>query len=387
MTDRVRIVFLVHTLESGGAEGQLVEWLRALPPEEFDRRVICVVRGGFHEDTVRALGVPIEVLGYRPMRRSNGSLDCLAAASWVPAFVRLVRSLRRFRPHILQTLLTMSDVMGALAVKLIRPQIRLAGSRLALTDCARLGRVRQTVMRWAVSRADSLLCNSAAVAEDTVREQGADPKKITLVYNGVDCELFEKAGKERDRTRSDLGLSSGDQAIGSVAQLRPEKGHDTLLKAFAVLREQRPESRLFLVGSGPKKDELCRRARELAIEDAVEFLDVRKDVAALLAAFDLLVLPSQTEGFSNVVLEGMAAGVPLVATRVGGNAEALDEGRCGMLVPPDDPEAMAKAMAGVLENPEWARQTAEDARRRARDLYSLEALHRNMRSFYRKLAG
>ena len=385
---RIRVLFIIHTLESGGAEGQLVEWLQALPPGEFDRRVVCLVKGGFHEKAVRDLGIPIEILGYRPMRRPDGSLDVGAALTGIPALWRLVRILRHFRPHVVHTLLLMSDVLGALALPLSRVRgIRLVGSRLALTDCARIGRFRQRVLRWSIDRTDVLFCNSRAVAEDAIRTQGADPEKIATIYNGVDWPRFQVAPEVRETTRSSLGLGRGDQAIGCVAQLRPEKDHPSLFRAFAALNQSFPGLRLFLVGGGNREPALRALAKQLGIEDRVVFLGVRGDIPEGLSAFDLAVLPSRTEGFSNVLLETMAAGLPIVATRVGGNSEALDEGRCGILVAPNDPDALAEGIRTLLRNPEEARRLGEAARVRARDHFSLETLHGNLRRFYKELVS
>lgn len=383
--NRIRIAFLIHTLQSGGAEGQLVEWLRGLPPEEFDRRVICLVKGGFHEEAVREMGVPIEILGYRPMRRHDGSLDFGAAFTFVPALFRLIGSLRRSRPHILQTVLLMSDVMGAMAVNRVHPRPRLIGSRRALTDCARLGTIRRAILKRAVRKADAIVCNSDAVAEDVIQSQGADPSHIHKIYNGVDWNRFAAARAQRDAVRTSLGLGPDEKALGCIAQLRPEKDHGSLLKAFARVRESHPETILFLVGAGPMEPDVRALAAQLEIDKSIRLLGVRKDIAELCSAFDMLVLPSRTEGFSNVILEGMAAGLPIVTTRVGGNPEALDDGRCGLLVTPDDPDAFAEAIARYLDNPAFAAQIAEAAFSRAREVFSIEALHRNTREFYKGL--
>ncbi len=387
-TNPIRIAFLIHTLEGGGAEGQLVEWLRALPSGEFQCRVSCLVKGGFHEAAVREMGIPIDLLGYSPMRRADGTLDWAAAASALPALWRLVRQLRRFRPQIVQTFLQMSDVMGAMAVRLAgRDRIRLIGSRRSLSDIVRLTGARGRVLRWAVRSADTIVCNSHAVAEDVVRHQGAAPERIVTIYNGVDVRRFESARSRRETTRAALGLSPATTAIGCVAQLRPEKDHESLFHAFADLRRGGRALSLILVGSGPRETALRDLAHQLSLGDAVRFLGVRKDVPDLMAAFDILVLPSRSEGFSNVVLEGMASGLPIVAAHVGGNPEALDDGRCGVLVEPCSREALREGMGKLLDNPPEAHELADRARRRAREVFSIERLHENVRAFYRQVAG
>ncbi len=387
----IRVAFLIHTLQSGGAEGQLVEWLRALataPGGEFEPRLYCLVSGGFHEAEVRRLGVPVEILGYRPMRRkSDGSLDLRAALTLPRAFARLLRALRRDRPAILQTLLLMSDFLGALATCALRHPPRLAGSRLALTDCARLGRWRAAALRWSVRRAGVILCNSRAVANDAIATQGADPARVAMIYNGVDVERFARAAAERERARAAFGFAPGETALGYVAQLRPEKGHRTLLEAFALLARERADLRLALVGSGPLEPELRALAARLGVESRVSFLGVRKEIPGFLAACDLAVHPSDTEGFSNTLLEAMAAGKPIAATRVGGNPEALAGGEAGLLVPPRDPAALAAALRRLLEDPAGARRLGAAAQARARREFSVETLHEHIRDFYRRVAA
>ena len=122
------------------------------------------------------------------------------------------------------------------------------------------------------------------------------------------------------------------------------------------------------------------------LTDWIHFAGVRKDIPELMALMDVLVLPSRTEGFSNVLLEGMASGRPIVTTRVGGNPEALDGGSCGILVPPGDPASLERGIEQLLSDPEMARDLGKRARDRAREQYGVETLYRNLRAFYRRAA-
>lgn len=382
----LRIGFVIHTLESGGAEGQLVEWARALATDEFKCKVYCLVRGGFHEQRIRDLGVDIEILGYRPMRGPDGRLDARAALTGIPALGRLIRAIRRDRPDILHTLLLMSDVMGAVASRFAGHRLRLVGSRRALSDCAGLGGIRAAVLRWAVRKADAVVCNSRAVVEDVIQTQGVAAERVTCIYNGVDVDRFGRARSGREAMRSALGLAPEARTIGYVGQLRPEKGHALLLRSFAELRRRHAAARLLLIGGGPLEPTLRALAGELDIADGVHFLGIRKDIPELLSAMDMFVLPSRTEGFSNVLLEAMASGLPIVASRVGGNPEALDDGGCGLLFESGREEALTAALDRVLSEPETARQLGEAGLRRAREVFSLDALHRQLRAFYRRVA-
>ena len=162
------------------------------------------------------------------------------------------------------------------------------------------------------------------------------PPRCSLIANGIDTARFASAPAP----------PSGSPRIGCVARLSPEKGIDRLLEAFAGVLRQVPYARLAIAGDGPARGQLEARAHELTLGGAVEFLGYREDVSPVLGSLDLFVLPSLTEGIPLALLEAMAAGLPVIATAVGGVPEVVEDGTSGMLVPPGDAAALERAMLG-----------------------------------------
>jgi glycosyltransferase involved in cell wall biosynthesis len=219
----------------------------------------------------------------------------------------------------------------------------------------------------------ALLGNSRAVVAQLLAE-GAPPDRVGLIYNGVDLAPFA-ALPPRETLRARAGLGPDTLVMTVVANLHPYKGHGDLLEGLATVAGALPAPWRLLcagrdtgIGAG-----LGARARELGLGASVEWLGERADVHGLLAASDLGVLPSHQEGFSNSVLEGMAAGLPMVVTAVGGNLEAVEDGVSGVIVPPRDSRALGTAILDLARDPERRRRLGEAARQRATRVFSQEA--------------
>jgi glycosyltransferase involved in cell wall biosynthesis len=203
---------------------------------------------------------------------------------------------------------------------------------------------------WMFPSADVVTGVSDAVGAYFREEARLDFPRVRVIYNGVDVDEF--AGPHDGAAkRAELGISPQDWVIGMVGSLRPQKNHQLLLRAFARLFPSVSEARLVLAGDGELRRPLETLAAELGIQDRVHFLGPRSDVAELLSTFDLYCLPSHYEGMPLTVFEAMAAGVPIVATRVVGIREVVRDGETGLLVPPNDPNALAQALMQARRNP------------------------------------
>jgi glycosyltransferase involved in cell wall biosynthesis len=207
-----------------------------------------------------------------------------------------------------------------------------------------------------------------------VSRDGISPEKLVLISNGLDTGRFSESECTRDIVHKNLGLNSGNQGIVTVGNLIPYKGHADLIKALPAILKKRSNVRLFLVGEDRGiQAELEHLASSLGVWDRVHFLGRRDDVPSLLMAMDLYVMASHEEGSSNALLEAMAAGLPIVATDVGGNREALDDGNAGLLVPPRDPQALASAIERLLDDAVLRAQVATRAKSHAQT-YSVSAM-------------
>jgi sugar transferase (PEP-CTERM/EpsH1 system associated) len=211
-------------------------------------------------------------------------------------------------------------------------------------------------------------------------------RKVSTIPNGVDLTRFGP-GRQPDARRA-LGLPAEGIVVGTVGRLDPVKDQAGLVRAFATLMPAYPDALLVLAGDGPCRGELARLVTDLGADGRVRLLGECRDVAQALAAMDLFVLPSLAEGMSNTILEAMAVGLPVVATRVGGNRELVDEGETGRLVPPRDPRALADAVAGYLDDAHVRVLHGKASRRRASETFALERMYRAHESLYgRLLAG
>jgi glycosyltransferase involved in cell wall biosynthesis len=217
--------------------------------------------------------------------------------------------------------------------------------------------------------------NSKAVGEDTVKRDRGCADKIRLIYNGVKLDEFTSGNFKRIKIREALHLDPDKKLIITVANLIPYKGHIDLLKAVILVTEQFPNSLFLLVGEDRGiRNNLTKLAQELGILNHILFMDRRDDISDLMAASDISVLPSHEEGFSNVVLESMATGLPVVSTRVGGNPEAIIDGMTGWLVPPQNPEELANKIVDLLNDPQKARRWGELGKIRIKEKFLVEKM-------------
>jgi glycosyltransferase involved in cell wall biosynthesis len=238
-------------------------------------------------------------------------------------------------------------------------------------------------------RMDALLGNSRAVVQDLL-DEGAPPDRVRLIYNGIDAERFvtgEVRAARRRALRTELGLPDDQVVLTCVANLFPYKGHADLLAALALLGPGFfSRATLLLAGrDAGARAALEAQADRLGCATSVRFLGERSDVPDLLAASDIGVLASHEEGFSNAVIEGMAAGLPMVVSDVGGNAEAVIDGECGHVVPVRDPAALAKALADLIGDAGRRQAMGDAARRRVVASFSLDACVATYEALYEEL--
>jgi glycosyltransferase involved in cell wall biosynthesis len=224
----------------------------------------------------------------------------------------------------------------------------------------------QTLQEWETfrnQRTHRITVCSEAIAAKVRNVEGVPDTKIRLIYNGVKSSELHMASSA---LRDELGIPPSAPLIGYVGNYRPEKGHETLLRAFRSLLDVQPSVRLVCCGGGNSSVKLRLQAiaAELALNGRAFLLDLQMDVDRIYGAIDLYVNPSDTEGFSNALLESMAHGLAIVATRAGGNPEAIRDGESGLLVPPGDSAELASAMLTLVSDPVFGRKLGRAARDR-----------------------
>lgn len=369
---RVRLLYVAGNFVTGGAERHLLEMWRRLDREGFEVRIAVLKREGAFTPLVESLGLPIVDLGVgRRLYDLTGARGLL----------RLVSLVREFRPDVIHGYLFGPNLFAALAGRLCGvPVVCVAKRNVDAFETKR----QIAVQRLAHRLATHVTAVSCEVAASSVA-LGVPPGRITVIENGVDVSRFDGATR-RDALPGLPPVPAGVPLIGSVGCLAPRKDYGTLLAALAGLA-RRHDFRCAIAGDGPDRAALEARAAELGVADRVVFLGERSDVDRLLPAFDLFTLSSREEGIPNALLEAMAAARPCVATRVGGNQEVLEDGRTGWLVPPQDPDALAGALADALDRPAEAARRGAAARAAMIGERSIDAMVRRHEAFYRRALG
>jgi glycosyltransferase involved in cell wall biosynthesis len=234
------------------------------------------------------------------------------------------------------------------------------------------------------NRVDQVLSVSSRLAERMASDIGFPVERIKVIRNGVDTERFRPRSKAA--ARGAIGIPEEAFVIGAVGRLVPVKDYPTLLSALAVIRDRGIAFHALIAGTGPLRQQLQAMADSLRLHN-VTFLGNRNDVEQVLSAFDVFVLSSSSEGLSNTIQEAMATGLPVVATRVGGADELIDQSRTGLLVPPGSPDALADAITLLARDREARQRMGEEARRRAENAFGLDRMIRDYESLYLSLGA
>lgn len=228
-----------------------------------------------------------------------------------------------------------------------------------------------------------ILSVSHAVKEIMIREAFFARNRISVLHSGIDVSRFKN--RQRGKVRRELCLPDPVTVIGVVARLSEEKGIGYLLEAMPHVLERYPNLYLLIAGDGPIKDKLKNLSVHMGLEQNVIFLGYRNDIPEFMTDLDLLVMPSLAEGFPLSLLEGMAVGLPIVATRVGGIPEIITDGREGILVSPSDPLALSNSIIHILEDEPFRKEMIEKDREKVNILFSLEKMLTEMSKIYRQV--
>lgn len=279
---------------------------------------------------------------------------------------------RKGRYDAVHTYLFLADIVGTLGAKLGGCR-RIIVSRRALHDWRHGASKVEHWLELATNVvADELIANSRTVLEDVQRSERILPHHCGVIYNGI---------RPHDYRLASPGTHSGPIRLVNVGALAPRKGQEFAIRALALLGERGVEARLVVVGGGPDERMLAARAGELGVKDCVEFVGEQLDPRPYLEAADLFVFPSRQEGFSNALIEAMASGLPVVASDVGGNREALGSDG-GMIVPAEDPTALADAIGALVQQRDNLTVIGRSNRQRVERLFSLEASAERLANWY-----
>lgn len=371
---RIRVAILLNALGRGGAEVFATDCAAAMDRARFDVRV-CYFGGAESLLPVLDQGqIPTVNLG------RNGRLDRRA-------FAALYRFLRAEGIDVLQTHLPYSGIIGRVVGRLARVPAIVSTEQQVSSGYRRRTRVLNDLT---LGLADALVCISRGVLE-SVAQHGlftrfAMPQIRRVIPNGVEVEAIQsRARRASPDVRARLGLSAEDFVVGTVGRLERQKGQRYLIEALGELLAAVPRAKAVIVGKGSLDGELAALARRLGLEDRVRFLGERTDVFEVLTGFDVFAFPSLFEGLGVVLLEAMAVGVPVVATRIPGVVDVIEHGQSGLLVPPSDARALAGAIVDLARNPALRRSLVDTGRDRVARHFSLAASARMYAALYQEI--
>jgi len=380
---RIRVAYVLPYLVSGGTEGHVLSLLRKIDRRRFSPLVIALGGGGELEPAFRNEEVPVRVLGRtglppRPGERGRtirDTLGCLGTLSGI---------LRRRRPDIVHSYLPAANVIGPVAARLAGVP-RVIVSKRAMAGYKAAYPLLRRVEPLGNRLADVILVNSDAVRRDVERTERHWEGKFRKIYNGV-ARIEPWAPDEVMAFRRREGIPADALVVLCVSNFYPYKGHEELVEVASRIVPDFQNVIFLMIGRDSGTMEATRaRVLERGIDGSVRFVGSRTDVPDLLRASDLFVHPSREEGFSNAILEAMAAGLPVVACDVGGNPEAVVDGETGRLVPPRDPEQFSAAVVELITDESKRKTFGEAGLRRAAERFSLDRMVGEMESLYESL--
>ena len=392
---KIKVIHIITRLVMGGsAQNTLLTALNHDP----QRHSVSLIKGSTHESamtetetqlvtkqltTAKKRG--IEVIDFPPLVRRISPLHD------IKAFIYIFRLLRRLKPDLVHTHTSKAGILGRLAAWLARVPIIIhtphghvfyghfgrSLSRIFLQMEKLLGRITH-----------HHIALTPEEGKDYVNLGVAKSENISVIHSGVDLNCFKPSATKSNPKRNELGISPDSLLVGYVGWLIPIKGVTYLVKAMAEVVQRHPHSLLVLVGKGDEKGEeeikLREQVENLGLADKVRFLGWRSDVDEVMGCFDIFVLPSLNEGMGRVLVEAMAAGLPIAASRVGGIPDLVKDGQNGILVPPADASSLAKAISDLLTDKEERNRMGEAGKKMCLP-YSAEAMVEQIDVLYAEL--
>ncbi|MBI3231470.1 MAG: glycosyltransferase [Candidatus Doudnabacteria bacterium] len=370
-----RVLQLVDSFNQGGSERQAVQLMRLLHESgEYEVFVACLSEQGPLRREVESLG-----LGEIPVFPLTSFHDPNFAAQ----MVRFVRYLRDQKISIVQSSDFYTNIFGMPGAWLAGVPVRIAARR----ESGKRSALKRRIERGAYRLAQAVIANCEAVRDELIAE-GVPEKKVITSYNGLELARFKpRQDLQRQQQMASLGLPqlADRRLVTMVANLRPVKDQMTFLRAARQVRDAVPDAAFCLAGEGELLEPLREQAATLGLAEDVFFPGRCEQVADLLALSDVGVLSSASEGFSNAIIEYMAAALPVVATDVGGAREAVIEGETGFLIPAGDSELLADRVVELLKNAAQAHSMGKQARQIVEEKFSSSALFERTRLLYERL--
>jgi glycosyltransferase involved in cell wall biosynthesis len=369
---RIRVLQVITSLDRGGAENHLLALSTHADRTAFEFEIALLRGDGELVPVFRQAGIPVHVV------KARSRFDPFAVA-------RLVKLLKHGNYDIVHSHLFRADIFAGLAVAQLGEHAPLLVSTRHNDDRFFLNPFVGIAHYVISARQDLIIAISDHIARFTVTRGVRHPARVRRVYHGIEPTVTEALERDGQRIRAELGLGPADFLVGNVGRLAPQKGQRHLIAAMPLLLERVPRAHLVIAGDGDLKEYLREVSVEVGVAERVHVLGPRRDVPALMHALDVFAMPSIWEGFGLVLLEAMAAGRPIVASRVATIPEVVVDGSTGVLVPAGDPAALAEALVSLAEVPDLARAYGQAGRERLRTHFSIDKMVGDTALLYREL--
>lgn len=375
----IRLLKVMTTFAAGGTEGQVANIARHIDRTRFELQFACLRKWGFYLDEIEQNRIAV----------TEYPVSSFYSPDTFVQQAKFARQLRAQRIRIVHSYNFYSNVFAVPAAKLAGVPLVVASIR---DQGVYLSAAQRHAQRIACRFADLVLVNAQSIRDWLVAD-GYPAGKVRIIRNGIDLSRYMGQRGETG-VREELGLPADAPLVLMLSRLNPQKGVDDFIKAAAMIRLQRPDVRFLLIGEkltyqgngfgpdAPYHNYLHELCVNLGVDDRIVFTGHRSDVPALLAEGAVSVLPSHSEGLSNTLLESMTAGLPIVATRVGGNPELVEDGVNGILVSPQAPATLANAILRILDDPALAARFSSAARAKATQHFAMEKMIRDTEALY-----
>ncbi|MFQ5560239.1 MAG: glycosyltransferase [Nitrospinota bacterium] len=365
---KIRVAHLVHSLGTGGMENGVVNLLNNIDPKTFSPYLITLRSGGELHERVDLTKVKIIELN-----KKSGNDFALP--------LKLYTLNKKHRFHIMHTHSWGTLCEGIIAAKLAGCTGIVHGEHGTIQK----KKGNRVIQRFFWNKAHQVLSVSKVHRTILADVIPYPIEKIKVIQNGVDVNKFSPSFNT-SVFKKKFGLNEKNIVIGSVGRLEPVKNYPALIQAFSQIRRTNPYVRLVFVGDGSRKAELKKLVSTIGIEPDVLFLGSQSEVQNCIRAMDIFVLPSESEGLSNTLLESMSCGISVVATKVGGNPELIDKSS-GVLVPPNNVDALVIALQDLIENPSKRQLLGKGARDRVTTMFSIQSMVKNYEDLYIKICN
>lgn len=375
--NKQNILFIIDTFgELAGAEKNLY-----LAAKEFKKKdynpIVCILKAGHLINKLKEQKITFIDLNIDKIYNIHG----------IKQILKLIKFIRQHHIKLVVTYHESSDFIGFI-IKILTGIPVISNRR----DMGYKLKRRHIIVYHIINNFfDHIVCVSQAVKKIIIKREDTPSKRLSVIYNGLNISRYLNVSNDKIKIKTKLGITPQDKVVSMIAGIRRIKGHEYFIKAAHIILKEMPNVKFLLVGHDNQEInyslELKRLIEKLGISQNMLFLGHRDDIPKILSITDISVLSSLSEGFSNTIIESMAAGVPVVATNVGGNPESIVHGVTGFLVPPKNTNALASAILKLLKDKNLAKKMGEAARKRAKDLFSLNKMIDNYETLIKATLG